>query len=310
MKNPSFAVLLLTAVICIVLPHFLGGLAVATRTKDGLEQWGNFTEVGPLDDSLKQRNSTWLKKADLLFVDTPVGTGFSFVEDKELLVKTDEEAARDLTTLLIKVFNKNRTLQKSPLYIVSQSYGGKHAVTVGLSVVRAIKARKLKLKLGGIALGNGWISPIDFVAIWAPLLKDLSRIDNSGLKKSERWAKQSDLVFKSLSGDFMNPVINEVDELLNAGVHVTVYSGQTDLICATKGTEAWVKKLKWKGLKTFLDIDRTPMYCEDDKETKAFTKSYKNFHFYWILKAGHFVPTDQPCVALDMVGNITRSPAR
>ncbi|KAI3793796.1 hypothetical protein L1987_36418 [Smallanthus sonchifolius] len=464
MKNPSFAVfLLITAVICIVLPHFLGGLAMATRTKDGLEHWGyveirprahmfwwhykspyrvydpkkpwpiilwlqggpggssvgigNFKEIGPLDDSLKQRNSTWLKKADLLFVDTPVGTGYSFVEDKELLVKTDEEAARDLTTLLIKLFNRNRTLQKSPLYIVSQSYGGKHAVTVGLSVVRAIKARKLKLKLGGIALGNGWISPIDFVAIWAPLLKDLSRIDNSGLKKSERliygnrlvekikhqmasgqmkeatkswgilegvimsssnnvdfynfmrdsgspkqssttnelsrkaminrysrnlesvrilpgvveelmplmngviknklkipkhvkWANQSDFVFKSLSGDFMNPVINEVDELLNAGVHVTVYSGQTDLICATKGTEAWVRKLKWKGLKTFLDIDRTPMYCGDDKETKAFTKSYKNFHFYWILKAGHFVPADQPCVALDMVGNITRSPAR
>ena len=29
---------------------------------------GNFEEVGPLDTSLKPRNSTWLKKADLLFV--------------------------------------------------------------------------------------------------------------------------------------------------------------------------------------------------------------------------------------------------
>lgn len=29
---------------------------------------GNFQEVGPLDTSLKSRNSTWLKKADLLFV--------------------------------------------------------------------------------------------------------------------------------------------------------------------------------------------------------------------------------------------------
>ncbi|KAI7729703.1 hypothetical protein M8C21_012381, partial [Ambrosia artemisiifolia] len=105
------------------------------------------------------------------------------------------------------------------------------------------------------------------------------------------WGGQSDLV----------------DELLNKGVNVTIYNGQLDVICSTKGTEAWVKKLKWDGLKTFLNTDRTPLYCGDDLITKGFTKSYRNLHFYWILEAGHFVPVDQPCIALEMVGNITRS---
>lgn len=72
------------------------------------------------------------------------------MEDKELFVKTDEEAGRDLTKLLIKLFNKNKSLQKSPLYIVAESYGGKYAVTLGLSALKAIKAGKLKLILGGI----------------------------------------------------------------------------------------------------------------------------------------------------------------
>nr|ACU23827.1 unknown [Glycine max] len=108
----------------------------------------------------------------------------------------------------------------------------------------------------------------------------------------------------------MRPRINEVDELLTKGVNVTVYNGQVDLICSTKGTEAWVHKLKWEGLKIFLAKDRTPLYCGSDKSTtKGFVKSYKNLYFYWILKAGHFVPTDQPCVALDMVGAITQPPA-
>ncbi|KAJ0854846.1 putative carboxypeptidase C [Helianthus annuus] len=372
---------------------------------------GNFGEVGPLDRNLNPRNFTWLRKADLLFVDNPVGTGYSFVEEEKLLVKTDEEAAKDLTTLLIKLFNRNKSLQRSPLYIVAESYGGKYAVTLGLSALKEIKAGRLKLKLGGIALGNSWMSPVDFVVSWAPLLKDFSRIDNSGLKTSTRlvedikeqiangqmkeatktwgelemvimnssnyidfynimrdagsppvsmttnelsrkttvnsysrnldslrvlpglvedlkplmngvvkeklkipknvnWAEQGDLVFEYFSGDFMTPRINEVDQLLDAGVQVTIYNGQLDLICSTKGAEAWVEKLKWKGLKTFLDMDRTPAYCGDDMETKAFRKSYKNLHFYWILKAGHFVPVDQPCISLDMVGNITRSPAR
>ncbi|XP_052624548.1 serine carboxypeptidase-like 51 isoform X1 [Lactuca sativa] len=373
---------------------------------------GNFQEIGPLDTSLKHRNSTWLRKADLLFVDNPVGSGYSFVEDKELFVKTDEEAGRDLTKLLIKLFNKNKSLQKSPLYIVAESYGGKYAVTLGLSALKAIKAGKLKLILGGIALGDTWISPVDFVDSWAPLLRDVSRINNSGYKKSKslvetikkqiangqlkeatktwsdlehvimsssndvdfynflldsvennvsttatagssrkmatnkysryldslrvsaggdgdldtlmngvikkklkiipknvKWGGQADPVFEYFEGDFMRPRIKEVDELLKAGVNVTVYSGQLDLICSNKGTEAWVEKLKWDGLKKFLSLDRTPLYCGGDKITKGFTKSYKNLYFYWILKAGHFVPLDQPCVALDMVGRITQSPA-
>ncbi|TXG58392.1 hypothetical protein EZV62_016221 [Acer yangbiense] len=310
---------------------------------------GNFLEIGPLDGHLKPRNYTWLKKADLLFVDSPVGTGFSYVEDESLVVKTDEDAATDLTTLLKMIFNGNENLQKSPLYIFAESYGGKFAVTLGLSALKAIQAGQLKLQLGGVALGNSWISPEDIVFSWAPLLKDLSRMNNNGLnisnslalnikqqiaegkyenatstweelenviaeysnnvdfynflfddgnspisatkqfkglaridrysrylstKKSSKadaggsdvdldslmngpikkklqiipenvtWGGQGDLVFSAMTGDFMKPRIKEVDELLAKGVNVTVYNGQVDLICCTKGVEAWVQKLK------------------------------------------------------------------
>ncbi|CAI9104943.1 OLC1v1003743C6 [Oldenlandia corymbosa var. corymbosa] len=151
---------------------------------------GNFEEVGPLDLSLKPRNSTWLQKADLLFVDYPVGTGYSFVEDESLFVKTDVEAATDGTTLLMEIFNRNETLQQSPLFIVAESYGGKFAVTLALSALKAIEAGKLKLKLGGVALGDSWISPEDFTSSWGPLLKDVSRLDNTGLQKSNSLAEQ------------------------------------------------------------------------------------------------------------------------
>ena len=73
------------------------------------------------------------------------------MDDTSLFVKSDEEAANDLTTLLEKLFNGNEKLQKSPLFIVAESYGGKFAVTLGLSALKAIQAGKLKLKLGGTA---------------------------------------------------------------------------------------------------------------------------------------------------------------
>ncbi|KAL4605675.1 hypothetical protein ACB092_09G047800 [Castanea dentata] len=373
--------------------------------------FGNFLEIGPLDAKLNPRNSTWLRKADLLFVDNPVATGFSFVEDKTLVVKTDKEAAEDLTTLLKKLFNRNETLQKSPLYIFAESYGGKFAVTLGVSALKAIEAGTLKLQLGGVALGNSWISPEEFVFSWGPLLKDLSRIDSNTLKisnslahkirrqiakgkyknatasygrlqniisknsnnvdfynflldsnndpvtgnrgskgkqvmgkyseylstkkyspsinehdlprlmngpikkklkiipKNVTWALQSMLVFRAMRGDYMRPRIKEVDHLLGKGVNVTIYNGQVDLICSTKGVEAWLKKLKWGGLKKFMSLDRIPLYCSgDNTTTKGFFRSYRNLYFYWILGAGHLVPVDQPCVSLEMVGNITRSP--
>ncbi|XP_071700113.1 serine carboxypeptidase-like 51 [Rutidosis leptorrhynchoides] len=344
---------------------------------------GNFEEIGPLDTSLNPRRSTWLKKADLLFVDNPVGVGYSFVEDETLYVKNDEEAAKDLTTLLMSIFNKDESLQKSPLYIMGESYGGKYGITLALNALQAIQSKQLNLILGGVVLGGSWISPEDYVASWGPLLKDVSRLDNNGLKKynslvdeikqqtanghfedatrtlngletglqldtnhvdfynflsddgaattssagdleslmngairnklkiipdSVKWKKQSRPVFMNMRGDFMRPRINEVDELLEKGVNVTIYNGQLDLICATKGTEAWVEKLKWEGLETFLSTNRTPLYCEGEKVTKGFTKSYKNLYFYWILGAGHMVPQDQPCVAFNMVCNITNSP--
>lgn len=120
------------------------------------------------------------------------------------------------------------------------------------------------------------------------------------IPSNKTWGDQSNLVFLKLESDFMKSAVDQVDELLSRGERVTIYNGQVDLICATIGTEAWVQKLKWQGLQKFNSIRRTPLYC-DGSETKGFVKSYKNLRFFWVLGAGHFVPADQPCVALSML---------
>ncbi|KAM0002747.1 putative carboxypeptidase C [Helianthus debilis subsp. tardiflorus] len=66
---------------------------------------------------------------------------------------------------------------------------------------------------------------------------------------------------------------------------------------------------RWDGLSTYLNLGRTPLYCgKDESATNGFFRSYMNFAFYWILRAGHFVPVEQPCVSLEMVGSIVNSP--
>ncbi|KAF8005615.1 hypothetical protein BT93_K0026 [Corymbia citriodora subsp. variegata] len=118
----------------------------------------------------------------------PVATGFSYVEDESLVVKTDYKAAVDLTTLLVELFNGDGSLQKSPLYIFAESYGGKFASALGVTALESIEAGKLKAQLGGVALGDSWISPEDFVFSWGPVLKVMSRIDEIGLNQSDSLA--------------------------------------------------------------------------------------------------------------------------
>ncbi|KAG8097456.1 hypothetical protein GUJ93_ZPchr0013g36504 [Zizania palustris] len=150
---------------------------------------GNFLEVGPLDVNLKPRSSTWLQKADLIFVDNPVGVGYSYVDDPSALVTTDWQAATDATELLKSLAMQIPTLQQgSPLFLVAESYGGKYAATLGVSVVRAIRSGDLNLTLGGVALGDSWISPEDFTLSYTPLLLDVSRLDDNAGDDASRKA--------------------------------------------------------------------------------------------------------------------------
>nr|DBA21821.1 TPA: hypothetical protein GDO54_012950 [Pyxicephalus adspersus] len=162
------------------------------------------------------------------------------------------------------------------------------------------------VKFGNLALGSLYRRHI------LPLQADeLSELMNGPIRAklkiipdSVTWGGQSAEVFRNMAGDFMKPVVNIVDELLGAGINVTVYNGQLDLIVDTVGQEGWVKQLKWKKLDQFKNLRWTPLHLQS-RETAAFYKSWENFSFYWILRAGHMVPSDQPETSLKMLQMIT-----
>jgi len=102
----------------------------------------------------------------------------------------------------------------------------------------------------------------------------------------------------------MLPVVDEIDYLLNnTNLRIVVYSGQLDLIVDTVGTQNWINSLKWSGLKNFQTSQKTPISSQMGNAV-GFFKSYKNFTFYWILKAGHMVPSDAGDTALLMLQKI------
>lgn len=73
------------------------------------------------------------------------------------------------------------------------------------------------------------------------------------------------------------------------------------------GQEAWLRKLKWTELPKFNQLKWKPLHSEaKSSETSAFVKCHKNLAFYWILRAGHMVPSDQGDIALKMMRLVTQ----
>ena len=69
---------------------------------------------------------------NVLFIDNPVGTGFSYVENSNLLTKTNTEIAVDLVTFMKSFLEIHKEFKHVPLYIFSESYGGKMAIEFAL----------------------------------------------------------------------------------------------------------------------------------------------------------------------------------
>lgn len=103
--------------------------------------FGNFAELGPLNADLNLRNSTWTKNYNVLFVDNPVGTGYSHVDASTYFTINNKQIAEDFLELLKGFYKAVPELNDTPVYIFSESYGGKMAAEIALHVDKVITCK-------------------------------------------------------------------------------------------------------------------------------------------------------------------------
>ncbi|KAK9709347.1 Serine carboxypeptidase [Popillia japonica] len=142
--------------------------------------YGNFAELGPLDLDLNPRDHTWTKDVNVLFVDNPVGTGFSYAESTAQLTTTNRQIAEDFVELMRGFYTEHPEFVNSPFYILSQSYGGKMAIEMGQVLDEAIKAGTIESNFIGVGLGDPWVDPVTLVLEWAPYLLAVGAVDQAG----------------------------------------------------------------------------------------------------------------------------------
>lgn len=73
------------------------------------------------------------KSANVMFVDNPVGTGYSYVENLGDLTTNNTQIADDLVTLVKSAFTAYPDMQGMPFFVFAESYGGKMTVDFALA---------------------------------------------------------------------------------------------------------------------------------------------------------------------------------
>lgn len=144
--------------------------------------YGNFEELGPLTLELEERNHTWVKHYNVLFIDNPVGTGFSYVDEPSLLTKSNAEIADDLLAFMKEFYKRNPEFTDTPLHIYAESYGGKMAPEFAYVLAKAIDLGEIDANLQSVGIVAPWASPIDSVLSWGPFLLNMGFVDTKGYK--------------------------------------------------------------------------------------------------------------------------------
>ncbi|XP_045799036.1 serine carboxypeptidase-like 45 [Trifolium pratense] len=118
---------------------------------------GAFSENGPFrpkGDALVKNQFSWNTEANMLYLESPIGVGFSYsTETSSYEGVNDKITARDNLIFLQNWFVKFPEYRNRSLFIVGESYAGHYVPQLAELMLQFNKKKKL-FNLKGIAIGN------------------------------------------------------------------------------------------------------------------------------------------------------------
>ncbi|KAK6926716.1 Peptidase S10, serine carboxypeptidase [Dillenia turbinata] len=161
-----------------------------------------FYENGPFhltsNLSLVWNDYGWDKISNIIFVDQPTGTGFSYTSDNEDIPHGEEQVSNDLYDFIQAFFAEHPQYAKNDFYITGESYAGHYIPAFASRVHQGNKENKgININLKGFGIGNGLTNPeIQYKAYtdYALQMKLIQQSDYNRLNKlvpeCEQAAKQ------------------------------------------------------------------------------------------------------------------------
>ncbi|KAL9280319.1 Serine carboxypeptidase-like 47 [Arabidopsis thaliana] len=150
-----------------------------------------FYENGPFkiskDLSLYWNDFGWDKVSNIIYVDQPVGTGFSYTSDESDIRNDEDGVSNDLYDFLQAFFKEHPKFVKNDFFITGESYAGHYIPALASRVHSGNKKKEgIPINLKGFAIGNGLTNPeIQYGAYgdYALQMKLISESDHESLKQ-------------------------------------------------------------------------------------------------------------------------------
>jgi cathepsin A (carboxypeptidase C) len=119
-----------------------------------------FYQNGPYrlnaDFTLRKNEYSYNNLADVMYIDQPIGTGFSNCSNSSLIPNHESIIVEDLVSFLHNFFDTHPDYRNRPLYLVSHGYGS-HFV---LPLAKALVSNRVRhVNIQGLAMDNPWIRP-------------------------------------------------------------------------------------------------------------------------------------------------------
>jgi len=142
---------------------------------------GNYGEIGPFTIDLQSgklkpvpQNFNWNDKYNLLFVDSPVGVGFSVSGNER--PNNAMDTVRYLQVFLIRFFQIYSTLKMNDFYIFGESYAGHYIPALATVITQNNTNNQIRLK--GIGVGDGWTDAYSQLASFSDYAFSTSNLDD------------------------------------------------------------------------------------------------------------------------------------
>lgn len=160
--------------------------------------FGLFTENGPVNltpkGKLVKRKYSWHLNHNLIYIDNPVGTGFSFTDSDEGYAKNEKDVGRNLLAGLQQFLLLFPNLQKNEFFVTGESYAGKYVPAISHAILLDSRRegddpQHPKINLKGLAMGNGLSDPLHQMN-YGDYLYQLGLIDTNGHAIFQQYEKE------------------------------------------------------------------------------------------------------------------------
>ncbi|KAL4089658.1 hypothetical protein QTP88_024657 [Uroleucon formosanum] len=142
-----------------------------------------FNEHGPFTVDaagvLQTRRHAWTSTHSVLYVDNPVGVGYSFTGDDAGYSSNQTAVARNLYAALVQFFLLYPEYRQNEFYAAGESYAGKYVPAVSYAIHQNNPGAQVKINLKGLAIGNGLIDPVNQM-VYSEFLYQNGLIDEDG----------------------------------------------------------------------------------------------------------------------------------